>query len=131
MGMDKKAIMQTNSHQINDYDAVLDAKFGKPGTAERHAAEVEAARLYGASLHGAHSGQHLLATNLRTNDMDTSIHNFILSRHPLLSGAASILDIAGDDLSFAIRYMRGDDHSDLLGDYKAVQEDMRRALQSL
>lgn len=27
--------MQTNNHKLNDYDVVLDAKFGKPGTAER------------------------------------------------------------------------------------------------
>ena len=30
--------MQTNDHQIRDYDAVLDAEFGKPGTAEREKA---------------------------------------------------------------------------------------------
>ena len=28
----KNNIMQTNNHKINDYDAVLDAKFGKEGT---------------------------------------------------------------------------------------------------
>lgn len=67
--------MQTNNHQINDYDAVLDAKFGKPGTPERHVAEAEAARLYygkhrsnygehrrkngnGRSIYGEHSRRH-------------------------------------------------------------------------
>ena len=34
--------MQTNNHKIVDYDAVLDAKFGKEGTAERLAAEQRA-----------------------------------------------------------------------------------------
>ena len=31
--------MQTNNHKIVDYDAVLDAKFGKDGTPERARAE--------------------------------------------------------------------------------------------
>jgi len=31
--------MQTNNHKIVDYDAVLDAKFGKEGTPERIQAE--------------------------------------------------------------------------------------------
>ena len=31
--------METNNHQIVDYDAVLDAKFGKEGSPERIAAE--------------------------------------------------------------------------------------------
>ena len=31
--------MQTNNHKIVDYDAVLDAKFGKEGTLERAKAE--------------------------------------------------------------------------------------------
>ena len=37
--------MQTNNHKIVDYDAVLDAKFGKEGTPERARAE-EAAYSY-------------------------------------------------------------------------------------
>ena len=31
--------MQTNNHQLVDYDAVLDAKFGAKGTASRLEAE--------------------------------------------------------------------------------------------
>ena len=38
--------MQTNNHQIVDYDAVLDAKFGKPGTPERARAEEDAYAFY-------------------------------------------------------------------------------------
>jgi len=38
--------MQTNDHKIKDYDAVLDAKFGKEGTAERTAAEEAAYNFY-------------------------------------------------------------------------------------
>ena len=38
--------METNNHQIVDYDAVLDAKFGKEGTPERAKAENEAYALY-------------------------------------------------------------------------------------
>lgn len=34
--------MQTNNHQIVDYDLVLDAKFGKEGTPERIEAENKA-----------------------------------------------------------------------------------------
>ena len=38
--------MQTNNHKIVDYDAVLDAKFGKEGTPERARAEEEAYSFY-------------------------------------------------------------------------------------
>lgn len=38
--------MQTNNHQIVDYDAVLDAKFGAEGTPERFAAEEKAYAFY-------------------------------------------------------------------------------------
>ena len=41
----------TNNHKIVDYDAVLDAKFGKEGTPERARAE-EAAVFKGSSLYG-------------------------------------------------------------------------------
>jgi ribosome-binding protein aMBF1 (putative translation factor) len=36
----------TNNHQIVDYDAVLDAKFGKKGTASRIEAEEKALAFY-------------------------------------------------------------------------------------
>ena len=46
--------MQTNDHQIRDYDIVLDAEFGKPGTAERAKATEEAYAFYsGQILHTA------------------------------------------------------------------------------
>ncbi|MCL2651161.1 MAG: helix-turn-helix domain-containing protein [Candidatus Azobacteroides sp.] len=38
--------MQTNNHKIVDYDAVLDAKFGKEGTSSRMAAEERAFAFY-------------------------------------------------------------------------------------
>ena len=38
--------MHTNNHKIVDYDAVLDAKFGKEGTPERAAAEEAAYAFY-------------------------------------------------------------------------------------
>lgn len=38
--------METNNHQIVDYDAVLDAKFGKEGTPERGKAEDDAYAFY-------------------------------------------------------------------------------------
>lgn len=38
--------MQTNNHKIEDYDIVLDAKFGAPGTPQRIAAEEQAYAFY-------------------------------------------------------------------------------------
>lgn len=38
--------METNNHKIADYDAVLDAKFGKEGTPERMKAENDAYAFY-------------------------------------------------------------------------------------
>jgi len=38
--------MQTNNHKITDYDAVLDAKFGKQGTPSRIEAEEKAFAFY-------------------------------------------------------------------------------------
>jgi DNA-binding XRE family transcriptional regulator len=38
--------MQTNDHKVRDYDAVLDAKFGKPGTPSRIEAEEKAWAFY-------------------------------------------------------------------------------------
>jgi len=38
--------MQINNHKIRDYDAVLDAKFGKPGTLSRTEAEEKAWAFY-------------------------------------------------------------------------------------
>ena len=38
--------MQTNNHKITDYDAVLDAKFGKEGTITRLEAEEKAFSFY-------------------------------------------------------------------------------------
>ena len=42
--------MQTNNHKIVDYDLVLDAKFGKEGTAERAQAEEEAYSFYSGQI---------------------------------------------------------------------------------
>lgn len=38
--------MEANNHKIEDYDAVLDAKFGREGTPERAAAEDAALAFY-------------------------------------------------------------------------------------
>ena len=46
--------MQTNDHQIRDYDIALDAEFGKPGTPQRAKAIEEAYAFYsGQILHDA------------------------------------------------------------------------------
>lgn len=46
--------MQTNDHKIRDYDLVLDAQFGKPGSPERQQALDDARAFYtGQILHDA------------------------------------------------------------------------------
>ena len=42
--------MQTNNHKIVDYDAILDAKFGKEGTLERAKAEEAAYSFYSGQI---------------------------------------------------------------------------------
>ena len=42
--------MQKNNHKINDYDMVLDAKFGKRGTSEREMNEDKARDFYTAQI---------------------------------------------------------------------------------
>ena len=42
--------MHTNNHKIVDYDAVLDAEFGKEGTPERAAAEEAAYAFYSGQI---------------------------------------------------------------------------------
>lgn len=42
--------METNNHQIVDYDMVLDAKFGKEGTPERTKAEDDAYAFYASQI---------------------------------------------------------------------------------
>lgn len=42
--------MHTDNHQIVDYDAVLDAEFGKEGTPERAAAEEAAYAFYSGQI---------------------------------------------------------------------------------
>lgn len=43
-------IIQTNTHRINDYDMVLDARFGKCGTQEREKNEDKARDFYTAQI---------------------------------------------------------------------------------
>lgn len=62
--------MQTNNHKIVDYDAVLDAKFGKEGTRQRAQAEEEAYAFYsGQILHDARKEMNVSQAELakRTN----------------------------------------------------------------
>ena len=42
--------MQTNNHQIVDYDLVLDQKFGEEGTPERIKAEEDALSFYSGQI---------------------------------------------------------------------------------
>lgn len=42
--------MQTNNHQMADYDLVLDEKFGKEGTPERIKAEEDAYSFYSGQI---------------------------------------------------------------------------------
>ncbi|MDD6621667.1 MAG: helix-turn-helix domain-containing protein [Candidatus Limisoma sp.] len=57
--------MQTNNHQIVDYDLVLDQKFGKEGTAERIKAEEDAYAFYsGMILRNARKEAKITQTEL-------------------------------------------------------------------
>jgi len=57
--------MQTNNHKIVDYDAVLDAEFGKEGTPERAQAEEAAYNFYsGQILHDARREAHVTQEEL-------------------------------------------------------------------
>ena len=77
--------MQTNNHKIVDYDAVLDAKFGKEGTPERARAEEEACFFYsGQILQNARKEakitQSELAERIQTTKSDISkIENGIIT----------------------------------------------------
>lgn len=42
--------MQTNNHKIEDYDLVLDAKYGKEGTPQRAQFEEEAKAFYASQI---------------------------------------------------------------------------------
>ena len=64
--------MQTNNHQIVDYDLVLDKKFGKKGTPERMKAEEEALSFY--------SGQILLDARKEAKITQTGSVNRTVSR---------------------------------------------------
>ena len=57
--------MQTNNHKITDYDAVLDAKFGKEGTPERIEAEEKAFAFYtGKIIEDARKQAHISQSEL-------------------------------------------------------------------
>ncbi|GHT36078.1 transcriptional regulator [Bacteroidia bacterium] len=57
--------MQTNNHEIVDYDVVLDAKFGKEGTNERIEAEEKAFAFYtGKVIEDARKNAHLTQAEL-------------------------------------------------------------------
>ena len=52
MRAERKHIMKehVNDHQVRDYDVVLDAEFGAPGTPERSAAEEQAYAFYSGQI---------------------------------------------------------------------------------
>ncbi|KAA6318057.1 hypothetical protein EZS27_031885 [termite gut metagenome] len=57
--------MQTNNHEIVNYDVVLDAKFGKEGTDERMEAEEKAFAFYtGKVIEDARKKAHLTQAEL-------------------------------------------------------------------
>ena len=57
--------MQTNNHQLVDYDLVLDRKFGKEGSADRIKAEEDALSFYsGQILHDARKEAKMTQTEL-------------------------------------------------------------------
>ena len=72
--------MQTNNHKIVDYDAVLDAKFGKEGTPERARAEEAAYSFYsGQILQDARKEAKMTQKELAERTQTTS--GSLLSNH--------------------------------------------------
>ena len=69
--------MQTNNHQIVDYDLVLDQKFGKEGTPERIQAEEDALSFY--------SGQILLDARKEAKVTQTELARRINSTKSYIS----------------------------------------------
>ena len=69
--------MQTNNHQIVDYDLVLDQKFGKEGTPERIKAEEDALSFY--------SGQILLDARKEAKVTQTELARRINSTKSYIS----------------------------------------------
>ena len=69
--------MQTNNHQIVDYDLVLDQKFGKEGTPERIKAEEDAFSFY--------SGQILLDARKEAKVTQTELARRINSTKSYIS----------------------------------------------
>lgn len=69
--------MQTNNHQIADYDLVLDQKFGKEGTPERIQAEEDALCFY--------SGQILLDARKEAKVTQTELARRIHSTKSYIS----------------------------------------------
>lgn len=69
--------MQTNNHQIADYDLVLDQKFGKEGTPERINAEEQALSFY--------SGQILLDARKEAKVTQTELARRIHSTKSYIS----------------------------------------------
>lgn len=70
-------LMQTNNHQIVDYDLVLDQKFGKEGTPERIKAEEDALSFY--------SGQILLDARKEAKVTQTELARRINSTKSYIS----------------------------------------------
>ena len=74
--------MQTNNHKIVDYDAVLDAKFGKEGTPERARAEEAAYSFYsGQILQDARKEAKMTQSELaaRTQTTKSKIENGVIT----------------------------------------------------
>ena len=100
--------MQTNNHKITDYDAVLDAKFGKEGTPERVEAEERAFAFYTGKIiedarKQAHISQSELAKRIGTDRAYVSrIENGKIE--PKVSTFYRIVNAIGMkvDLSFSI-----------------------------
>lgn len=69
--------MQTNNHQIVDYDLVLDKKFGKEGTPERMKAKEDALSFY--------SGQILLDARKEAKITQTELAKRINSTKSYIS----------------------------------------------
>ena len=95
--------MQTNDHQIRDYDVVLDAEFGKSGTPERTRAIEEAYAFYsGQILHSARKSAGITQSELALRINSTKSYISKLEKGHINPSAGLFFNIINDKLDFCI-----------------------------
>ena len=86
--------MQTNDHKVRDYDVILDAEFGKPGTAERAKAIENAYSFYsGQILHSARKAAGVTQAELAERINSTKSYISKLERGHVIPSAGLFFSI--------------------------------------